>query len=135
MQIGPSRAEKYWFLWKMSKLPLKLKLQFDLHTLSSLKCSQISTNWDRIMLIAPTVSSKALVLQSDKIFERCLRQRGLILRPKWSNWPKTVTLAYPLIFEVLYVLNAETYWYADCTFSQVLSSSLFCSGSLGRFSN
>ena len=41
MQIGPSKATKYWNLWKMSKLPLKLKPQFSLQTLSSLKCSQI----------------------------------------------------------------------------------------------
>ena len=46
----------------MSKMPLKLKLHFDLHTLSSSKFSQISTNKDRNMRIAPLVSSWALII-------------------------------------------------------------------------
>ena len=56
MQIGPSKAANYKCL-KMSKLPLKLKLHFDLPTLPSLKCYQISTNKDENMRIAPMVGS------------------------------------------------------------------------------
>ena len=62
MEIRLSKAKKYYNLWKKSKLPLKLKLHFDLFTLSSLKCSQILTNKDKNMRIAPLVSSWALVL-------------------------------------------------------------------------
>ena len=44
MQIGLSKAAKYWNLWKMSKLPLKLKPQFfpskTFHLWNALKSKQ-----------------------------------------------------------------------------------------------